>query len=226
MGVLLMLMTIGGLLAAFVLFIAAIVTKKCWLRNFVVGGVAVWFVFYVVMLLGFSLTSTEKVLAAGEAKEYCGFYLDCHLHASVTNVRTAKTLGSVLANGRFYIVKIKVFSDAKNPSINLHLIEPKARVVLANGDKIERDLAAESALPTANIKLDQDISNNQTIEKEIVFDVPATAANPKLLITEGYGIDKTIEHVLVGDEDSIFHAQTFFELREQNETANAEARTN
>lgn len=214
-----MLMTIGGLLTALVLLVIAVATKKRWLRNFVVGGVAVWFVFYAVMLFGFSLTSTEKVLAAGQAKEYCGFYLDCHMHTAVTNLRTTKTLGSISAKGTFYIAKVKVFSDAKNDVINLHLIEPKARVVLASGDKIERDLAAESTLPTSNIKLDQDISNSQTIEKEIVFDVPADEANLKLLITEGYGIDKTIEHVLVGDEDSIFHAQTFFELREQNETA-------
>jgi hypothetical protein len=219
MGVLLMLMTIGGLLMAVVLMVIAIITKKTWLRNFVVGGVAVWFVFYAVMLFGFSLTSTEKVLAANEAKEFCGFYLDCHMHTSVANVRTAKTIGSVSAKGTFYIANVKVFSDARNNAINLHLIEPKARVVMPNGERVERDLAAESSLPTANVNLDQDITNSRTIEKEIVFDVPADAVNPKLLITEGYGIDKTIEHVLVGDEDSIFHAQTFFELREQNETA-------
>ena len=34
---------------------------------------------------------------------------------------------------------------------------------------------------------------------------------------EGYGIDKTIEHVLVGDEDSFLHAQTFFSLKPQIE---------
>lgn len=220
-----MLMTIGGLVFATVLLVIALITKKTWLRNFVFGGVAVWLVCYVAMLFGFSLTSREKVLAAGEAKEYCGFYLDCHMHTAMTNVRTAKTLGSVSAKGTFYIANVKVFSDARNPAINLHLIEPKARVVMPNGAKIERDFAAESTLPTANVKLDQEIDNSQTIEKEIVFDVPADAANPKLLITEGYGIDKTIEHVLVGDEDSIFHAQTFFELREQNETASAEAGT-
>ena len=127
MGVLLMLMSIGGLLTALVLLAVAIFTKKKWLRNFVGGGVAVWFVFYAAMLFGFSLTSTEKVLAANEAKEYCGFYFDCHMHTAVTNVRTAKTLGSVSAKGTFYIANIKVFSDAKNPAINLHLIEQIGR---------------------------------------------------------------------------------------------------
>jgi hypothetical protein len=171
------------------------------------------------MLLGFSLTSTEKVLAANEAKEYCGFYLDCHMHTEVTGVRTAKTIGDRTAKGTFYIANVKVFSDAKNPEIGLHLIEPKARVVLSDGTKIERDVAAEAQLPTAGVLLDQDIRNNQMIEKEIVFDVVDASADLKLLITEGYGIDKTIEHVLVGDEDSLFHAQTFFKLQEQNVAA-------
>jgi hypothetical protein len=208
-----MLMTIGGMVTAVVLLVIAVITKKKWLRNFVFGGVAVWFVFYAAMLLGFSLTSTEKVLAAGQPKEYCGFYLDCHMHTEVTKVRTERTIGDRAAKGMFYIVNVKVFSDAKNPNVALHLIEPKARVVLANGDKVERDEAAEAKLPTANIRLDREIHNNEMIEKEIVFDLPTVTDGPKLLITEGYGIDKTIEHVLVGDEDSIFHAQTYFELR-------------
>jgi len=219
MGVLLMLMTIGGVFFAIILVAIALVTKRSWLLRFTLSAVAVWFAFYAAMLLGFSLTSSEQVLAAGEAKEYCGFYLDCHMHTAVTGVRTAKTIGDRRASGTFYIANIKVFSDAKNPQINLHLIEPKARVVLANGDKISCDEAAEASLPSASIRLDQDITNHQTIEKEIVFDVPATTTNPKLLITEGYGIDKTIEHVLVGDEDSLLHAQTFFELKEQNDSA-------
>jgi hypothetical protein len=219
MGVLLMLMTIGGLIFAFVLLVIALITKKSWLRNFVFGGVAVWFVFYAVMLLGFSLSSTEKVLAANEAKEYCGFYLDCHMHTAVTHTRTERTIGNRTANGIFYIVNVKVFSDAKNANIALHLIEPKARVLLANGNKIERDISVEAMLPTANARLDTDIRNHDIIEKEIVFDLPAITDDAKLLITEGYGIDKTIEHVLVDDDDSLFHAQTFLKLQEQNETA-------
>ena len=46
MGVLLMLMTIGGLIVAAVLLVIALIGKKKWLRNFVLGGVALWFVFY------------------------------------------------------------------------------------------------------------------------------------------------------------------------------------
>lgn len=219
MGVLLMLLTIGGVIAAILMLAISLLGGKTWLTKFALGGIAVWLVFYAVILLGFSLTSKETVLAVGEAKEYCGFYLDCHLHTELTGVRTAKTIGTATAKGTFYIASVKVFSDAKNPSINLALLEPKARVIQADGSKVERDTAAEALLPTANVRLDQAIDNRQTIEKEIVFDVPTTAGNLKLLITEGYGIDKTIERVLIGDEDSLFHAQTFFDLREQKQNA-------
>jgi hypothetical protein len=219
MGVLLMLMTIGGLFVAVIMLIAASLTGKAWLAKFTAGGVAVWLAFYAVMLVGSSLASKEKVLAVGEAKEYCGFYFDCHLHTVLTGVRTAKTIGDRTANGVFYIANVKVFSDARNPEIGLHLIEPNATVVQTDSTKIERDIVAESQLPTATVRLDSNIDNRQMIEKELVFDVPATATDLKLLITEGYGIDKTIEHVLVDDEDSFLHAQTFFDLREQTDTA-------
>ncbi len=212
MGVLLMLMTIGGLFVALILVIISLWTKKSWLTKFVVGGVAVWFVFYVAMLLGFSLLSEEKVLARDEPKEYCGFYLDCHLHTTVLDVRTAKTIGNQTAQGIFYIVKVKVWSDARNPNIAFRLLEPKAEVMDEGGRIYTRIAEAENQLPTAQIRLNQDIKGKETIEKEIVFDLTEPGDKLKLLITEGYGIDKYIEAVLIDDDDSILHQQTYFKV--------------
>ena len=219
MGVLLMLMTIGGLVVAAILLAFSLMTKKAWLTKFTIGGVAVWYAFYTVMLLGFSFVSTEKTLAMNEPKAFCGFYLDCHVHAVVTGVRTAKTIGDQTAKGKFYVVTLKVFSDAKNPNIAFRLLEPKARIVLPAGEKLERDTKAEGLLPTSTVDLGRDIKGGQTIEKEIVFDVAEPLKGIKLLVTEGYGIDKTIEHVLIDDEDSLFHAQTFFDIAEKSEKA-------
>jgi hypothetical protein len=219
MGVLLMLTTIGGLIVAVVLLAVSLFTKKTWLTKFTLGGVAVWFVFYVVMLFGFSFASTEKMLAMNDPKEYCGFYLDCHLHTVVTGVRTAKQVGDQNAQGTFYVVRVKVFSDARNPNIALRLLKPKAEVTDSIGRTYTRDTEAESLLPTAQVPLDQDIKNDQTIEKEIVFDVAESANGLRLLVTEGYGIDKYIEAVLVDDEDSILHKRTYFKIAEQNERA-------
>ena len=214
MGVLLMLMTIGGLVVAAILFGVAWLHESAWLKKFVVGGVAIWFAFYLAMLLGTSLLSKERLIAVGDTdgKAFCGFYLDCHLHAAVTDVMRAKAIGNKTAVGEFYIVRVKVFSDARNPQIAFRLIEPKARLVLPDGSLQQRDLEAEALLPTAGVSLDSDIRGRETIEKEIVFDVDQPSPNLKLLITEGYGIDKWIERFLIGDDDSIFHGQQYFAL--------------
>jgi len=219
MGVVLMLLTIGGVFLAAIVLVMSLVTQKWWLMKFAFGGVAVWVVFYAVMLFGFSFASTEKTLAMNEPKEFCGFYLDCHMHTVVTGLRTAKTIGNRTANGEFNIVNVKVFSDAKNPNIAFRLLEPKAEVIDASKNIYVRDTLAESLLPTASVSLAADIRGRETIEKEIVFDVPNDSGDLKLLITEGYGIDKYIEAILVDDEDSILHKHTFFKLSEQTRVA-------
>ncbi len=80
---------------------------------------------------------------------------------------------------------------------------------------------AEQQLPTAQVQLNQDIKGKETIEKELVFDLTEPSDTFKLLITEGYGVDKYIEAFLIDDEDSIFHKQTYFSLREQKEIISA-----
>ena len=87
MGVLLMLLTIGGVGLAIILLIAAWWTGKTWLTKFVFGAVGIWFLFYGAMLLGFSLMSKEANLSLNEPKAFCGFYLDCHVHTAVANLR-------------------------------------------------------------------------------------------------------------------------------------------
>ena len=131
-------------------------------------------------------------------------------------LRTTKQLGSETAKGAFYIVGVRIFSDARNPNIAFRLIDPNAKVFVTDDSMIDRDLAAESQLPSAAVDLGGEIKGRETIDKEIVFDIPADLTDPKLHIAEGYGIDNTIEAVLVDDEDSIRHGRTYFDLKEQN----------
>ncbi len=218
MGVLLMVMTIGGLIVSAVLLVVAIITKKTWLRNFVFGGVAVWTVFYVVMLLGTSLTSQERTIEVGDTdgKAFCGFYLDCHMHAAVTGVRTTKTLGNKTAYGQFYIVTVRVFSNAVKARLNLTDLD--ANVHDNTGAHYHRDREAESQLPPQPV-FEKPIGPNESFEKAIVFDLPLNASQPRLDLREGFGIDHMLETVLIGDEDSVFHKRQLFELTEQSETA-------
>jgi hypothetical protein len=218
MGVSLMMMTIGGFSIAMILLVVAFWRKISWLKKLILIGVPVWFILYAIALLGFSFVSVERVLALNESKAFCGFYLDCHLHASVTEVRTAKIIGSQTAQGTFLIAKIKVFSDARNPNIAFGLIEPIAQVEDEGPRIYSRRLEAEHELPSAQIQLNQDIKGKETIEKEVVFDITEPTNKFKLSITEGFGIDKLIEAILVDDEDSIFHQPTVFGIETELST--------
>ncbi len=211
-----MLMTIGGLIVAAILLAFSLFTKNVRPVKFTLGGVAVWFVLYVAMLFGFSFASAEKTLAMNEPKEYCGFYLDCHMHTSVKGVRTAKTIGGKTANGEFHIVKIEVFSDAVKATLGLITVD--AHVVDASNREYSRDTEAEAQLPPQP-DFEKQIGPEESLEKEIVFDLPVDVKNPRLDLREGYRIDHIIEAFLIGDEDSIFHKRNYFKLSEQNDLA-------
>jgi hypothetical protein len=206
-----MLLTLGGLVAAGILLTMAWLNESPWLKKFVLGGVVIWFAFYAVMLIGASLMSKERLIAVGDkdGKEFCGFYLDCHMHTAVLDVRKAKSLGSRRAIGEFYVVRVNVFSDARAATLGLLTVE--AHVVDAAGRAYARDLIAEEQL-APQPQFEQKVGPNEHFDKEIVFDLPVDVEQPKLDIREGYGIDHVIESVLIDDEDSIFHARNYFDL--------------
>ena len=148
MGVLMVILTVGGVIAAGVLMAIAICTNKLWLAKFTFGVAALWILFYAAALIGSSLTSTDKTLEVGDGvgKAFCGFYIDCHLHAAVDGVRAVKTIGDRTAHGQFYVVKMSIYSDAKNPSIAFRLLEPRVKVIDGHGNAYARDEAAERSL--------------------------------------------------------------------------------
>ena len=215
MGVLLLLMTICGLAAATILLIYAFWTKTNWLKSFVSGGVVIWLTGYLILLFAGSFYSEEKTLSFNQPKEFCGFYFDCHLHAAVKGVRRTKTFCAMTAQNEFYIVKVKVFNDAKRAS--LELIKPTFTVIDAQGRKFEpsEDLTVTIETP----KFEEKIPAGGSVEEEIAFDLPADAQNLRLDVREGYGIDHAIEAVLIGDEDSLGHKRSYFKIEPEIETA-------
>ncbi len=218
MGLSMMLTTIGGLSLAAILLTFSLYTKTIWLRKFVLGAAAIWLVFYATTLLGVSLASREKTLELNQAKEFCGFYIDCHLHAAVSNVRKTKQIGDKTANEEFYVVSVKVFSDARRATLGLLTVE--AKVIDGQNNEYGRDIQAEANLGEQP-SFEKRISPAESFEKEIVFDLPTDAENPRLDIREGYGIDHAIEAILIGDEDSFLHKRNYFSLENQAQTANA-----
>lgn len=214
MGVLMMAATISGLGLATILLLVALLTGKKWLAKFVFGAVAIWFLSYAALLFGFSLMSEQKLLALNEPKAFCGFYLDCHLHTELTNVRKTKTLGDKTANGEFYIVKVKISSDAKRAEFGLH--NPQFEVLDEHNKKYER---VEDSIISGN-PFERKVAAGGAFEREIVFDLPIAIQNPRLDIAKGIGIDKFIEAILIDDEDSILHKRNLFKIEANDQLAN------
>lgn len=205
-----MLMTIGGVTVAAVLLTIAIYTGKVWLRNFVFGGGAVWFVFYFAMLLGFSLTSQERELVLDEPKEFCGFYFDCHMHTAVTGVRTTKKIGNKTAKGEFYIVAVKVSSDAKRATLGFGGLE------LFVVDDARNVYHPSTDVENPEPPFTRPVGAGESFETEIVFDLPADVQDPRLDIHDDHG---WIETLLVDDEDSLLHKRAYFKLDGHEQTA-------
>ena len=205
---LLMMITISGAGLAIISLSIAVWTKQVWLSKFVLGAVAIWLVFYTTTLLGVSLASSEKKLALHEPKAFCGFYLDCHLHANVSDVRTAKQIGENTAQGVFYIVKVKISSDARRAAIGLH--DPQFEVV----DDRRNSYQPIEDFTVAGNPFERTLPAGGSFEGVVVFDLPADIENPRLDVAEGAGIDKVIESVLIGDEDSILHKRVRFNLEQ------------
>lgn len=211
MGVLMLVLTIGGVGLAVVLLLVSFWIKKIWLTKFVFGAVGIWFLFYTLMLFGFSFMSEQKLLGLNESKAFCGFYLDCHLHTEIINVRKTKTIGGKTANGEFYIVKVKVSSDAKRAELGL--LNPRFEVTDAQNKKYER---VEDLTISGN-SFERKVPAGGAFEDEIVFDLPANVEKPRLDISEGIGVDKVIEAILIDDEDSVLHKRNYFKIEEQSQ---------
>jgi hypothetical protein len=206
-GILLLLLTVVAAFVATVGVIHALLREKRELLQAIGLGALIWAAAYAAILLTMSLTSRPRVLGLHEPKQFCGFYLDCHMGISVEAVDTAKTI----AAGRLWVVTVSVSNSARRVPLRLH--HACAVVTDGQGRRFVRDTAAEQQLAGGtDASLDRQVEPGTSYMVRLVFDLPVDAATPILAITEGYGIDHLIELVLAGDEDSLLHAKTSFRL--------------
>jgi hypothetical protein len=217
MGVLLMHATILAAAAAIVAAVAAGYFHLPSLTRATQIVVVTWATAYTALLLSTSVTSAERVLAPGDVKRFCGFYLDCHMGTAVVDARRTPSLGAppneVRAAGEFYVVTVKVTSDARRATLSLH--DPQAVIVDARGRVFQRSSLGERALANAvgpAIPLDQPVGANSHFTTPVVFDLPSDVRDPRLLVTDGPRMARVIEQFLVGDEDSFLHKRTYHAL--------------
>lgn len=109
-----------GLLLALLggVFLYAVLRRRRALAAWTFGLGAIGILTYGGLLVGLSLASEERTLAAGDWKYFCE--VDCHLAYRVESVSTARTLGPAdkpaAARGTFYIVALKTWFDERTIS--------------------------------------------------------------------------------------------------------------
>ena len=171
------------------------------------GAAAIISLLYGGGVVAASAASHDRLLAPGETKWFCGFYLDCHLGVSVQAVE--KTPGGS------HVLTLRLHNSAKNPNVNMRLYQPRAEIVDASGNHYARSAAAEAALAGSGrppVLGTETIVMHQPVEATIAFDLPAGIQSPRLLVSEGWLVDKLIELALVDDENSFLHGRTYIAL--------------
>ena len=206
LGVLMLLALVGGALALGVGIVAALLMDRgIWVKRFVLTGVAGG-ALYLVLLLGFSLTSRTRILALHQGKHICE--LDCHSEYSVVAVRTGRHLGTRIASGTFYIVTVKVLFDSSTIGTHRGMapleIGPRSAYILDAGG---RKYPLEPAGATDSLR--HPIVPGQSYTTDLVFDLPPSVEHPLLFVGAAAGAP---DRILIGSEHSLLHKKTLFAL--------------
>jgi hypothetical protein len=97
--------------------------------------------------------------------------------------------------------------------VPLHLEQPDIVIVDAQGFRHERSLEAEQRLGgTQQIELERPVDPGHFFTRAVVIDVPHDVRHPRLQVTMGGLLDRTVELALIGDEDALLHASTVHAL--------------
>jgi hypothetical protein len=205
-------------ICAALLLIFSLITKRFSLTKFSALAIALIAALYLSLLLLFSWTSSEKVLAHGEEKHFCE--IDCHLAYSILDSQTTKTLGTapnqLNATGLFRVIKIRTRFDEQTigPNRGDGLLYPNSRVLIvvdAEGKQYFPAAAAERLLHTLNeagMPFTTPLHPGETYQTTAVFDLPADIQNPTLLICEG----ERETRFVIGHENSPLHKKTRFQI--------------
>ncbi len=205
---LLLALTLGYLLAT---------RKFVGAHRVLLAGVLMLGLYAGVMLL-FSLSSREQVLARGAEKYFCE--IDCHLAYSILDVRKTKTLGDTAhgatAAGDFYVVTLRTRFDERTISERRGdgALTPNPRALSvfdAQGREHHVSAEGQRALQVSKLEgtsLDTALRPGEMYTTTLVFDLPTDAQNPTLLVNESDAPTRFI----IGHENSLLHKRTLFQL--------------
>lgn len=175
-GMILLTATVGVTFLAALLWLRARRARWAWIA---LGAPVAYLLLLAVVTLGLG----HKTLAPGTPLRFCGFYLDCHLSVTVTEVERAPSA---------WTVKLRLANDARREALAPHGL----KVELMRGD------SSVTLVPDVT-DLAAPIPAGGSREFTVAFAASGDGETPALRVTEGAGIDRVIEGVLLGDDDAL-----------------------
>jgi len=124
--------------------------------------------------------------------------------ATVTKIDKQEILGNEKPNGQFIILHIKMSNHARG--IAQKPSEPRVHIKDENGHSWAFSAKAQQALNNLignQVSIDQRLELHQSLETQLVFDIPKEANNLSVLIEEGPFITK----LLFQDDNTVFRIQ-------------------
>ena len=121
--------------------------------------------------------------------------------ATVTKIEKQETLGNEKPSGQFIILHIKMSNHARG--IAQKPSEPRVHIKDDNGHSWAFSSQGQHALNNLignQISIDQRLELHESLETELVFDIPKEAKNLSILIEEGPLITK----LLFQDDNTVF----------------------
>ena len=196
MNVLLLVVTVLGVGALVLGAIISLVSGSAARGGVLAAMAGGWISAYAVLVVGASLTSHEQLLARGETKRFCGFYLDCHVGVAVVNDSFSMTATSFVHD-----VTLRFSNDARRETLTpwhvdmfLEAADGTRYPAIAGTGNVERPIPAGGAY-----------------DVRVRFEQPAGSPVRRLMVRQG-GDFMFPEIVLIGDEASLLHKKTWLQL--------------
>jgi len=153
---------------------------------------------YLALLLAFSASSHTATLARGQEKYFCE--IDCHLAYSIIDAKT-------LPDGHYTVTLRTRFDETTTSSSR-----PKDATLTPSPREVHLiDAAGREYAPTSveGTPLLTPLKPADSYTTQLEFAIPKDATGFKLLLNTTPGWP---DHVVIGDENSLFHKKTYFAL--------------
>lgn len=175
-----------GMLLLMVVVLGSFVSVMLWLRTRQSFWARIAFLTpaaYLILLVIVTAARGQETLAPGTPLRFCGFYIDCHLSVTVTQVDRTPSA---------WTAHLRVMNDARRVALVPHAL----RVELMRGDSTVLVVpeGADLAAP---------IPAGESREFTVAFAAGHEGETPALRVTEGGSVDRVIEGVLLGDDDAL-----------------------